>query len=41
MALAFGQPSVPATPYGAAPPVPMAVAFASAEPGPTDKPPIS
>ena len=41
LALAFGQPAVPAAPYGAAPLVPMAVAFASAEPGSTDKPPIS
>lgn len=41
LALAFGHPLVPATPYGAAPPVPVAVAFASAEPAPADKPPIS
>lgn len=41
MALAFSQPPLPLAPFGVAPPVPMAVAFASAEPALADKPPIS
>jgi hypothetical protein len=41
IALAFSQPPLPAAPYGAAPRVPQAVPFASAEPAPADKPPIS
>lgn len=41
MALAFRQPQVSAPDFGAAPPVPAAFTFASAEPAPADKPPIS
>jgi hypothetical protein len=41
MALAFTRPRLPAAPYSAAPPVPMAETFASAEPASADKPPIS
>lgn len=41
MALAFSHAPIPAPVFGTAPPVQSAVIFASAEPAPADKPPIS
>ena len=41
MALAFSHAPVPEPVFGAAPPAQPLVAFASAEPAPADKPPIS